>query len=168
MRAELRILKERIKRKQLKSRPNRPTNVLHFNPKMRRQQELILDAIKEEEVQKELMEIMEKTKQLKQKVYKVNIEVIEKRVDEIIPKSKQVVIEINQRMAGAIEKQRVKELIKGVSCLLGKVKPWTSWATIYTISKRKEIQWSVTYKENMESMTRQMDNTRVFDIQHDR
>ncbi|CAG8764200.1 13785_t:CDS:2, partial [Gigaspora rosea] len=65
-----------------------------------------------EEVQKKLMEIIEKTEQLKQKMYKVNMEVIEKRVDEIIPKSKQVVIEINQHMAGSIEKQRVKEIIK--------------------------------------------------------
>ncbi|CAG8829664.1 21686_t:CDS:2, partial [Gigaspora rosea] len=49
-------------------------STLHFNPKIRRQQELIKNTIKEEEIQLELMEIRDKVSQTNQTVHTVEME----------------------------------------------------------------------------------------------
>src|SRR6185437_13989321 len=207
VRAELNVLKKKITQ-QVINQPRIATSTLHFNPKIRRQQELIQRAIKEEKIQQELMEIREKVSQTNQQEHIVKMEVTEKRVDEerseivavwklensnitfsqavrtwpsktkqiltaitcillVIPNNHKVDIKVNQRMVQSIEEQRVKETTKGISSLLGKVKHWTSWATLYTISGRKNIGWSVTYSEQIQNMITQAENTRVFDLQHD-
>ncbi|RIB27937.1 hypothetical protein C2G38_1654694 [Gigaspora rosea] len=82
VRAELNILKDKIRQRQPKSQLSTAISTLHFNPKIRRQQELIKNTIKEEEIQLELMEIRDKVSQTNQTVHTVEMEVIKKRLDE--------------------------------------------------------------------------------------
>ncbi|CAG8696225.1 9280_t:CDS:2, partial [Gigaspora rosea] len=193
VRAKLNILKDKIRQRQPKSQLSTAISTLHFNPKIRRQQELIKNAIKEEEIQLELMEIRDKVSQTNQTVHTVEMEVIEKSLDEtrneiiavwkidntnitfsqtlrtwpsktnqilttitcillIIPSNHNVNIKVNQKIVQLIEEQRVKENMKGVVSLLGKIKHWTSWATLYTVSGRKNIGWSVAYSEHIKSL----------------
>src|SRR6185437_581852 len=81
VRAELNVLKKKITQ-QVINQPKIATSTLHFNPKIRRQQELIQSVIKKEKIQRELMEIGEKVSQTNRKEHTVKMEVTKKRVNE--------------------------------------------------------------------------------------
>ncbi|CAG8823586.1 12996_t:CDS:2, partial [Gigaspora rosea] len=107
----------------------------------------------EEEIQLELMEIRDKVSQTNQTVHTVEMEPNTKDLaikDQ--PDSDRNNVHTSNNSKQPQQEQRVKENMKGVVSLLGKIKHWTSWAMLYTVSGRKNIGWSLAYREHIKSL----------------